>query len=415
MKILKSIISLSIAILLNLAIVNKSFAGDPNNSIKMAITDAANALSLEAGLGAAFSGTAEQTNEATEQATPSARAGIFGVLFQSIFNSIQDYGPELDRLGAYININQGANLDLDTSMMYAQNNNPATAFDAQTFSIGDKKINSWVQYSQTNAKQKESSSYEGLDIDSKNFSFGLNSEIKKGLILNGSFAISQIDSKSTGVALRENEIDNYSLNIGVSKAITEKYYSNFNIGYTHSENSSSRTLTFANTIARADFDGQTFSASAGVGMINKINDFIVAPELNLNYANSSNDDYQETGAGAFNTSVSNEDINFLEAEIALNARHKGVNYGKIILVPSVRLGLGRDVIGDDSVTNFSFAGAPTQTFRVVSSRANQNTITSLISVDAYSEDSMRLKFGYLNTRRGKFNANTFLFNFGYQF
>lgn len=323
--------------------------------------------------------------------------------------------------GELINIDSRGNevgaskITVDTSMMYAQNENPLTAYDARSFYIAEKKVDSWIQYSQTSAKKKESSSSTGFKLKSKVIAMGLNSEISKDLVVGGSISLSESDIRRVGVT-NENDSNRYTININAVKKLGDKYYAQGSVGFTHKENSAIRVQTQNNNaIVTSDSNGQTYSAGIGGGMKNKINDFIITPELNLNYANSHNEKFQEEGAGIFALIVDSQDTEFLETEIAASASYKGFKKDVNVIIPRIRLGYGYDLIGEDSITNFSFVGAPGQVIRVTNAKANRSTFTTLAAIDIYNKKGFALKLNYLNTKRDDFTAHTGSFSFNYQF
>lgn len=304
---------------------------------------------------------------------------------------------------------------IDTSMMYAQNENPLTAYDARSFYIAEKKVDSWIQYSQTSAKKKESSSSTGFKLKSKVIAMGLNSEISKDLVVGGSISLSESDIRRVGVT-NENDSDGYGININAVKKLGIKYYMQGNFGFTHTENSAIRVQTQNNSaIVTSDSNGQTYSAGIGGGMKNEINDFIITPELNLNYANSHNEKFQEEGAGIFALIVDSQDTEFLETEIAASASYKGFKKDGNVIIPRIRIGYGYDLIGEDNVTDFTFVGAPGQVIRVTNAKANRSTFTTLTAIDIYNKKGFALKLNYLNTKRDDFTAHTGSFSLNYQF
>lgn len=315
--------------------------------------------------------------------------------------------------------------DQGNSMMYAQNDNMKSRYDAQTFFIGDKKINSRLSYSMTSGEQDRSSDViNGFDLDSNSLNIGLSSEIQKGLLVGIDISANQteIDFDSNG----ERDQDSYDVRLSVVKKLKEKYFVNAALGYSMQENSSSRRnvidnagaiITNGSTVT-ADFDSTAYSFNLGGGMVHQYQDFAFIPALNLNYSNISIDEYSEKGTGLLVANdVRIDDVEVLEASVGVTALHKGYKFGNNVISPKASITYGHELINDGAESSFIFSGqaANDSRFVIAADDEKRSRLNLGLGVEAYNTNGFNLKFDYVNTQIEDYTAHTFMFMTGYQF
>jgi uncharacterized protein with beta-barrel porin domain len=123
--------------------------------------------------------------------------------------------------------------------------------------------------------------------------------------------------------------------------------------------------------AIADYDADTWSIAGELGGIWPVGRVMMQPSIGLNYTDASTDGFSETGAGAFNLTVTDSDADAFTSTLALRAFGRWT-MGNTPVLPDLKLGWVHNFNADrHSFTAFMFED-PTVLFPIVSSSINED-------------------------------------------
>ncbi|WP_397380486.1 autotransporter outer membrane beta-barrel domain-containing protein [Pseudomonas sp.] len=224
-------------------------------------------------------------------------------------------------------------------------------FSEQQFWI--KSFGSWADQNQRNGVA-------GFDADSKGLALGLDAAVSDNARLGLAFAYATTDINSdSAIAPQSAEIDTYQLIGYGSYALTPATELNFQLDVGQNRTEGQRSIGFAGTTAKSDYDG--YSAHAGVGIAHDLRlteQLTFTPSARVDYTWIGDDSYAEKGAGLLNLDVDSRDTEALllsldgKLDYALNSS----------TVLSANLGGGYDTINESNSITSAYAGAATATF-----------------------------------------------------
>lgn len=220
--------------------------------------------------------------------------------------------------------------------------------------------NLWLKSFGSWADQNERSGVSGFDANTKGFALGADSAVSDSTRLGMAFAYARttIDSDSR-IAPQDAQIDTFQLIGYGSYALAPDTELNFQVDAGQNRNEGKRRMPFADAVAKADYD--SYSAHAGVGLGHTLRfgqDLSFVPSVRADYTWIGEEAYHETGAGALNL-----DIDSRDAEELIFSVDGKLNYSITpSTVLSANVGVGYDVINEQSSITSTYAGAPGAAF-----------------------------------------------------
>jgi uncharacterized protein YhjY with autotransporter beta-barrel domain len=168
-----------------------------------------------------------------------------------------------------------------------------------------------------------------------------------------SYANTDVDSKGTGNA--QTDIDSYQGTI-YADYTTSTYYVEGLIGYARNEISTSRTLTLNSSTASADFGSDQYMVSISGGMPVEVEkDHFVTPTASFQYTLVDNETYTETGAGAANLRIDQDEVH--QALGSVGAKyHTNQISDSGTFTPELHVALTYDFANDEAVSTSNFNG-----------------------------------------------------------
>ncbi len=233
-------------------------------------------------------------------------------------------------------------------------------------SSGDGYIDkaAWLRGFGNTADQDMRDGVQGYDSNTVGAMAGLDVMLENDIRLgvNASYAVTDIETDGAGN--HETDIDTYRIGAYGGKDF-ERFYVEGQASFAYNDIKTSRNITFGglNRTANGDTEGYEYGARIGAGMPLALDDRQTLTSIvDFQYIHAEVDEFTETGAGALNATVDNEDIDV--AELAIGAKYDAdINYDVGTLTPSLRLSGSYDFIGDTAVSNQTFTGGGS-TFRV---------------------------------------------------
>ena len=225
-------------------------------------------------------------------------------------------------------------------------------------SSGDAPLtenNLWLKTFGSWADQDDRSGVSGFDADSKGLAIGADAAVSEQTRLGVAFAYAKtnVDSDSR-IAPQDAQIDTFQVIGYGSYALAADTELNVQVDAGQNRNQGKRHMPFADATAKADYD--SYSAHAGVGLGHTLRfgqDLAFVPSVRADYTWIGDQAYKEKGAGALNLDVDSRDVE----ELIFSADGK-LNYSLgANTVLSANLGVGYDVINEQTAITSTYAGA----------------------------------------------------------
>ena len=168
-----------------------------------------------------------------------------------------------------------------------------------------------------------------------------------------SYATTDVDSKGDGNA--QTDIDSYQGTIYADYTTNEWYVEGL-FGFARNEITGSRSISVNNLTASNDYGSNQYMANIGFGMPVEVEPgHFVTATASLQYTLVDNETYTETGAGALNLRVDQDNVHqalgVIGAKYHINNEVDGGTF-----TPEARLSLTYDFANDEAVSTSNFTG-----------------------------------------------------------
>ncbi len=220
----------------------------------------------------------------------------------------------------------------------------------------DEQKNFWLQGFGTYVDQSERQGIQGFEASTGGFAFGTDKQINNTLLLGlaGSYSYTDVDSR-----LSENltYINSYQGTVYGTYNFGDSYL-NAQFGFAYNDYDAKRFISVGavDRQANADYEGYQFLTKFELGRdISLANEIEFNPSLGLSWTHVKINDYTETGAGASNLMVNNQDYDILNFSLLGELRHT-VDLGQGSLTPEIHLGYNFEAIDDQIQTVAAFTG-----------------------------------------------------------
>jgi len=242
--------------------------------------------------------TAEEINAALESLAPDMSGAVQSATFAAHHFAIDNVDKRL------------ASLRTDGGMMAGM-------------AAGDpyQGVSMWLQGFGSTIDQDNRDLVAGFNADTVGATFGvdklLNNNLRVGAVL--SYAATDVETNGSG---NTTDIDSYQGGLYASYE-SGPWYMDGVLYYAYNDYDGRRTIPLVGRVANADYDANQFGVKATLGREYSFNaDTYLTPYVGLYYVYLDVDDYTETGAGAANLTVDNEENQ------ALQSRPLGFLYAK---------------------------------------------------------------------------------------
>lgn len=230
-------------------------------------------------------------------------------------------------------------------------------------SSGDALIDdkhAWVKPFGSWANQDDRKGVSGYEADTYGIVLGVDAEVSDTNRLGMAFAYanSNVDSNSS-IAPQSADVNSYQLVVYGSQSLSESTDINFQADIGMHDNEGLRQITFMNTTAKSDYTSWSAHVGAGLSHTYALSEqTTLTPSVRGDYTRIRDESYTETGAGALNLNVNSN----VSEELILGLNGKLVHVFTNQLSFAGNLGVGYDVMNDNTSITSAFAGAPSASF-----------------------------------------------------
>ncbi len=175
------------------------------------------------------------------------------------------------------------------------------------------------------------------------------------------------------------------------------FYLNSVVGFAAHMSDASRTVVVGPTVSRASADYETYNISTAVESGKDIHlpyATTLTPHVGIDYIHSKRSDFTETGAGAANLNVSDQDQDSLRTRVGFRLAHE-INTQKISrITPYTTIAYVREHMDSVIHMNAGFAAAPTTSFRVSGPKLDRDRLRVGLGVTGQLNEKIALNIGY---------------------
>ena len=221
--------------------------------------------------------------------------------------------------------------------------------------VGEDK-NFWLQGFGTYVDQSERQGIQGFEARTGGFAFGTDKQISNTLLLGlaGSYSYTDVDSR-----LSENRtyINSYQGTV-YGEYNFGKNFLDAQLGFAYNDYDAKRFISVGTVDRQADanYEGYQVLSKFELGRdISFPEQFEFTPSLGLSWTHVEINSYTETGAGASNLRVNDQDYDILNFSLRGELRRQ-FDMSQVILTPEVHLGYNFEAIDDQIQTVAAFTG-----------------------------------------------------------
>ncbi len=232
----------------------------------------------------------------------------------------------------------------------------------------------------------------GADYDTQGLAFGVDTQWRDIVVgLAGSYASS--DADTFGGSL---EIDSFQA-ATYANWQRDAVYMNAVLGTGFHQTDASRTVVVGTTTSTATSDYDTYNVSAvveGGKAISLSTATTLTPFASVEYIHSIRDNFTETGAGAANLSVNDEDQDSLRTKLGLRLSHDITIGQGTRVTPTASVAYVREMMDNVSRTEAAFTAVPTSTFRIDGSDLDRDRVQLSLGVTGQLNERTTLNVAY---------------------
>ncbi len=352
------------------------------------------------------SSSSSQVKEALNSITPQDNNSIKFSHVNVINNSVKTAENRMDEIRFASLDTSSISKTSDATIAEASYEGGNSNNKSSGLSLGDSLEDNgiWAQTFGTAAKQNNINENDGYDSKSLGFAFGYDREVAKDtrLGLGLSYANSHIKSSDS---LKTTNIDTYQIN-AYSGHSFGKYFLDTVLGFAWNDYTSNRTISVVNSVANANYQGQTYITKVRGGFVKDIgNGFNITPETSLNFVRNDTNNYTENGAGTVNLNVKGSSSNFLEGRLGLNLGYRMTTKKHTKISPKISASYGYNFLNNRQTTTSNFVGQ-TATFNNLSSKIDPKSLKLGGGIDIYGANSFVVSGEYIMEKRDKYQSHS---------
>lgn len=277
-------------------------------------------------------------------------------------------------------------------------------------------IGVWGQAYGFNALQDQRRSVQGFSAVGGGVAVGVDTKFADNLVAGAALSYGQtrVDGRGT-LSRNRTDVDSYQATLyGIYHG--DPWYVQSQVGYAFQQFDARRSVNVGalSETPTADFDGDVFSVGASAGYPLNIGDVLFTPSVSLDYVQSRQDAYTETGAPTTALSVNENRDESLKAGLLARASKSYELDGGGKISPEFRLGWFHEMKADapNSVSQFAFGSSPFTTRGATPARDSINLGAGLkfLDVDGFSGE-----IHYDSEFRDRYLGNTLTIKARWQF
>jgi outer membrane autotransporter protein len=289
------------------------------------------------------------------------------------------------------------------------------AFDSGV-SSGDEAALSgvWVKAFGNTSSFDNDGGLKGYDANTAGAAIGADTALDDTTILGVGLAYSNSTVESNNNN-KDTDAASYNLMVYGTKELGDNNYVDGFVSAGMNNYETSRFIATTGDTAKGDFDGTTYMARVSGGhRIDAGNGIEVVPNAGLTYGFSQFDSYTETGAGALNLNVDNDDITILQPKVGVDVAFKGGDANGIKFRPQFRVGYTYDALDNNQDTTSNFSGVATS-FKTESADKDKSTFLIGTGVDIAGTENITLSADYDYQISSGYNSHNGMLNLRYGF
>ena len=192
-----------------------------------------------------------------------------------------------------------------------------------------------------------------------------------------------------------------------SSYVDGPWYADGIVSYGGNQYETQRGVAFGgfNRIAVGDYDGDEIAGYLEGGRSFDLRGGLIQPYLALQIIRLSRDGFTETGAGALNLVVADEDVNSVQGSLGVRMAKEYKTKGGTVLVPEGRLRWTHEFSSDDYLVNARFAGSPAGSYVVKGDRPDRDRLALGLGLTAKLQKNLDLFLDYDADISGDMFAN----------
>ncbi|MBU3825671.1 MAG: autotransporter domain-containing protein [Candidatus Oceanisphaera merdipullorum] len=220
---------------------------------------------------------------------------------------------------------------------------------------GDQTL--WLKPFGSWTEQQDRHGVSGFDANTSGLVLGTDGSVSDITRVGLAFAYAHTDvNGNAGIAVNNADIDTYQLLGYGSHSLDAQTELNVQIGLGQNRNQGQRSIEFANSTAKADYDSHAFTLGTGLSrtyyVLGTATQF--TPSVRADYSWIQDESYTETGAGALNLQVDKRSTDALVTGLDGKLTQ---TFGAATIL-SANLGVGYDLLQDQASITSTYAGAP---------------------------------------------------------
>ncbi|SEA61578.1 hypothetical protein SAMN05660420_02623 [Desulfuromusa kysingii] len=262
----------------------------------------------------------------------------------------------------------------------------------------------WLNYSDRRSHQDAGSNYAGYEQKTHVMTMGydkmINSQTLAGFSLGYSRTDLNVDDHS-----QDGEIENYQTAMYVSHDVAP-YYVDGIFSYARQDYDNSRLTRVMGEyrFATSEHEGDVWSLYGGVGRNFKFKNWLLQPNLALNYVYLNEDAFTETGADALSLRVEKRSTNSLTADLGVKLSGMFTMTSGII-APEFSVVFNHDFAIDDRTVTAGFVGYPNGAFTVLGREVEEDGVKLGFGVNYMSKYGIDAVFKYQREMRPGMRAS----------
>ena len=233
----------------------------------------------------------------------------------------------------------------------------------------------------------------GADYDTIGLAFGVDTEWRDFVLgVAGSYTSSDVDTFRGNL-----DIDSFQM-AAYSSWQDDAIYVNAAIGFGFHQTDASRVVTVGTTSSTATSDYESYNISAAVETGKDIMLSLtttLTPYVGIEYSHSTRDDFTETGAGAANLSINDEDQNSLRSQLGLRLSRDITTQQDRHITPYVDVAYVREYMDNVSRMNAGFTTLPTRTFQTDGVDLDRDRLQFGVGISGQLNENTTLNIAYI--------------------
>lgn len=283
-------------------------------------------------------------------------------------------------------------------------------------SSGDESALSgvWVKAFGNTSSFDNDGGLKGYDANTAGAAIGADTALDDTTILGVGLAYSNSTVESNNNN-KDTDAASYNLMVYGTKELGDNNYVDGFVSAGMNNYETSRFIPTTGATAQGDFDGTTYMARVSGGhRIDAGNGIEVVPNAGLTYGFSQFDSYTETGAGALNLNVDNDDITILQPKVGVDVAFKGGDANGIKFRPQFRVAYMYNALDNNQDTTSNFSGVATS-FKTESADKDKSTFLIGTGVDIAGTENITLSADYDYQISSGYNSHNGMLNLRYGF